>query len=298
MSNINEEKLYKKRRRREKTFEIIGKSAIFLSLAFLGILLITIVIGSLEILYPGNILDFVFFNGFSTAPTPVKDGSLGIFTPLIGSILIMLVVLVLAVPVGIIAGLYIEEYMDKKSRLYDIISVLTINLAGVPAVIYGILGATIFMFLDLRGSFVAAGVTLSLLSLPVIIISTQEALKTVPKSLKEAAYGLGMTKWQVIRGVTLPYAMSTILTGVILALSRAIGEAAPLIMVGVVVDTNTLPTGLSDKVSALPLVIDYFYAMPGKGFPLAAATSVVLLTLLILMNSIAIIIREKANKNK
>lgn len=287
-------KFNKRRKLKDKAFKLIGQISVVCSIGFLVFLLGSLLYAGL----PYITLNFLFFDRFTTAPSQVANGTIGIFTPLIGSVLIMLVVLICAVPLGIIAGLYMEEYMDKKRRIYTITSILVSNLAGVPAVIYGLLGATLFMILNLRGSFIAAGITLSILSLPVIIITTQEALKTVPNSLKEAAYGLGFTKWQVIKGVSLPYAMSTISTGVIFALSRAIGEAAPLIMVGVVVDSSSLPHSLDDKITALPLVIDYFYSAPTNGFGLAAAAAIVLLVVLLSMNAVAIYIRERGNKNK
>ncbi len=222
----------------------------------------------------------------------------GILPGLLGTIYTMIIVIILTIPLGVGAALYLEEYIDKKSRMYKIFDIVISNLSGVPSVVYGLLGSIIFIG-TLRGSVIAAGVTLSILILPVVIVSSQEAFKTVPKALKESAYGLGFTHFNVVKGISLPYALPNIVTGIILAISRAIGEAAPLIVIGVTISVSYNPLYLTDKITTLPILINEFTASPSEaGLSIAAATSLVLLFNLLILNSIAIFIRFKFSNNK
>jgi phosphate transport system permease protein len=204
----------------------------------------------------------------------------------------------MAVPIGIGAAVYLEEYANRKGLFYKIIDISISNLSGVPSIIYGILGLSIFsIIVVLKGTLLSGAITLSLLILPVVIVSSQEALKSVPTSLKEAAYGLGMSKWQMIVAVVIPYAMPGMLTGVILALSRAIGEGAPLIVIGAATFVNKLPSSLMSSFTALPIQVFYWSGLPKEEYQnVAAAGSVVLILLLLAFNSIAIILRNKFQK--
>lgn len=218
----------------------------------------------------------------------------GIRAPLLGTIWIMVITILVSAPIGIGTAIYLEEYA-KKGKLKYLIEVNISNLAGVPSIVYGMLGLAVFVVTFGFGRSILSGaLTLSLLILPVIIVSSQEALKSVPKDLKESGYGLGLTKWQVIKGIILPYSMPSILTGNILALSRAIGETAPLMMVGAVSFIAFSPKGVFDSFSVLPMQIYGWTTRSQIEFHnLAAAAIMILLIILFLMNGIAIIIRNK-----
>lgn len=218
----------------------------------------------------------------------------GIRAPLLGTIWIMVITILVSAPIGIGTAIYLEEYA-KKGRIKYLIEVNISNLAGVPSIVYGMLGLGVFVITFGFGRSILSGaLTLSLLILPVIIVSSQEALKSVPKDLKESGYGLGLTKWQVIKGIILPYSMPSILTGNILALSRAIGETAPLMMIGAVSFIAFSPKGVFDSFSVLPMQIYGWTTRSQIEFHnLAAAAIMVLLIILFVMNGIAIIIRNK-----
>ena len=222
----------------------------------------------------------------------------GIFPGLVGSLILIILIAIMAVPIGVGAAIYLEEYANKKSFVYRFVDLCISNLSGVPSIIYGVLGLGIFSYFSfLKGSILSGAIILSLLILPVVIVSSQEALKSVPNSLKEASFGLGMTKWQMIVCVVLPYAIPGILTGVILALSRAIGEGAPLIVVGAATLVTKLPTSLTSSFTAMPILVFYWSGLPRAEFQNVAATgSVVLIIVLLLLNSIAIYIRNKYQK--
>ncbi|MCB0405616.1 MAG: phosphate ABC transporter permease PstA, partial [Bdellovibrionales bacterium] len=187
----------------------------------------------------------------------------------------------------------LEEYA-KKTKFGSFIEINISNLAGVPSIIYGLLGLVVFVRTFAFGRSVVSGaLTMSLLILPIIIVSAREALKTVPNTIREAAYALGATKWQAIRAHVLPSALPGILTGVILSLSRAIGETAPLIMVGAVAYVAFIPDGLSSAFTVLPIQIYDWASRPQESFhQLAAAGILVLLCLLLTMNAAAILIRN------
>jgi phosphate transport system permease protein len=194
-------------------------------------------------------------------------------------------------------AIYLEEYA-RKNWITSFIKLNISNLAGVPSIVFGLLGLTVFVrALALDRSVLAAGLTMSLLVLPVIIVAAQEAIRSVPRDLREASYGMGATKWQTILKVVLPAAIPGILTGGILALSRAIGETAPLVVVGIPLFIAFLPQSVMDTFTVLPMQIYNWTSRPQEEFQqVAAAGIIVLLALLILMNSIAVIIRNKFQK--
>jgi phosphate transport system permease protein len=220
----------------------------------------------------------------------------GISPAIVGSIYLILLTTLISFPIGIGTALYIEEYM-KKSKLREFLDLNISNLAGVPSIVYGMLGLGVFVVVLGRGMLTGA-LTLSLLILPAIIITTEEALRNVPIAIKEGSYALGVSKWQSITGVILPYAMPSILTGTILSISRALGESAPLIMVGALSYVAFLPEGLTSAYTALPIQIYNWTSRPQAQFQeLAAAAIIVLLVILLTANSIAILLRNKYHKN-
>ncbi|MTD29962.1 phosphate ABC transporter permease PstA [Planomicrobium sp. YIM 101495] len=221
----------------------------------------------------------------------------GIKAALIGSIWLMAVVAPTSIILGVGSAVYLEEYA-KKSRLTTFIQTNIANLAGVPSVVFGLLGLTIFVrTLSLGNSILAAGFTMSLLILPVIIVAAQEAIRSVPKELRDASYGMGATKWQTIVKIILPAAIPGVLTGSILALSRAIGETAPLIVIGIPVIIQFLPKGVMDTFTALPMQIYDWSSRPQQEFQMVAAAGIIILmAFLIIMNSIAVAIRNKYDK--
>jgi len=226
----------------------------------------------------------------------IRPERAGIKSVIIGSAMLMVVVAPVTLLAGVATAIFLEEYA-KKGRLNTLISVNISNLAGVPSVIFGLLGLTVFgrMF-GLGSSILAGGLTLSLLVLPNVVVSSQEAIKAVPNYLREASYGLGATKWTTIRKVVLPSAIPGIMTGSILALSRAIGETAPLVVLGIPTLILKTPNSFMDDFTALPIQI-YYWTLDTVLTPeyanLAAATIVVLLTVLFILNSAAVIIRNK-----
>ncbi len=220
----------------------------------------------------------------------------GIKGAIMGTLWLMLVVAPVTLILGVGTAIYLEEYA-KKGRLQAFIQMNISNLAGVPSIVFGILGLTIFVRgLNLGAVVLAGGFTMALLVLPVVVVASQEAIRAVPQFLREASYGMGATKWQTIKNVVLPAALPGILTGVILALSRAIGETAPLVVIGIPAFIIPLPDGLLDKFTVMPLQIYYWTidsALVDEYANLAAATIVVLLLVLFIMNSIAVLIRNK-----
>ncbi|MEK3991196.1 MULTISPECIES: phosphate ABC transporter permease PstA [Robertmurraya] len=220
----------------------------------------------------------------------------GIKGAIMGTLWLMLVVAPVTLILGVGTAIYLEEYA-KKGRLQAFIQMNISNLAGVPSIVFGILGLTIFVRgLNLGAVVLAGGFTMALLVLPVVVVASQEAIRAVPQFLREASYGMGATKWQTIKNVVLPAALPGILTGVILALSRAIGETAPLVVIGIPAFIIPLPEGLLDKFTVMPLQIYYWTidsALVDEYANLAAATIVVLLLVLFIMNSIAVLIRNK-----
>ena len=238
-------------------------------------------------------LDLQFLSDFPSR-FPAKAG---IHSALIGTLWLISLTALFSVPIGIGAGLYLEEF-TKKNRISQFVDLNISNLAGVPSIVYGMLGLVIFVrWFELNQSVLGGSLTMSLLILPVIIISTREALRAVPNTIRQAAFALGATRWQTIYAHVLPAAFPGILTGIILALSRAIGETAPLIMIGALTYVAFVPDGPMDDFTALPIQIFNWASRPQQQFhELAAAGILVLLFVLLLMKSIAVIIRHRLEK--
>jgi phosphate transport system permease protein len=247
----------------------------------------------------------VFSDGFSrlswafptSFPSRFAENA-GILSALVGTIWVISLTALFAFPIGVGAAIYLEEYAPKN-RLTQIIEINIANLAGVPSVIYGLLGLGVFVrWMMLGRSVIAGALTLALLVLPIVIISSREALRAVPQSLRQAAYALGATKWQTVWAQVLPVAFPSILTGTILALSRAMGESAPLITIGALTYIAFLPEfsleGLSSGFTVLPIQIFNWVSRPQKAFHAnAAAGIIVLLVVLLSMNALAIWLRNK-----
>ncbi len=275
------------------------------------------VLETLETDYPKGTLEFRSWlsPGFITDPQSSIPEQTGIITALFGSLLLLVIALMVAFPLGVGSAIYLEEYA-KPNKLNSLIQLNIYNLAGIPSIIYGMLGLTIFVrFMEPITSgkifnaginstangrtVLSAGMTLGLLILPIIIINAQEAIRGVPKSLKFSSYGLGATKWQTIWHHIIPYSMDRILTGTILAVSRALGETAPLIVVGASTFVSRKPTSVFSKFTALPIQIYQWTARPQPEFrKVAAAAIIVLLVLLLTMNAGAIILRNHQNKKR
>lgn len=272
-----------RRRRNGKIFQAVCLSSIAFSVAMLVILLFDVAKDGAAWLS----LDFV-----TSFPSRIPARA-GIKPAILGSLWVMLLVAALSFPFGVGAAIYLEEYAPK-GRLRRLIQTNIANLAGVPSIVYGILGLAIFVrFFGLGRSILAGAATLALLVLPVVIIASQEAIRAVPSSLREAAYGVGATRWQVVRHHVLPVAMPGILTGMILSLSRAIGETAPVILVGALAFVAFTPSGPMDLFTVLPIQIFNWTARPQAEFHgLAAAGIIVLLVILLLMNATAILLRN------
>lgn len=220
----------------------------------------------------------------------------GIMGAILGTLWLMVVVAPVTMILGIGTAIYLEEYA-KKGRLQSFIQTNISNLAGVPSIVFGILGLTVFVRgAELGNIVLAGGLTMSLLVLPVVVVASQEAIRSVPNYLREASFGMGATKWQTIKNVVLPASVPGIMTGVILALSRAIGETAPLVVIGIPALLIPLPDNIFDKFTVMPMQIYYWTidsSLVAEYANLAAATIVILLLVLFIMNSIAIIIRNK-----
>ncbi|GIV27119.1 MAG: phosphate transport system permease protein PstA [Bacteroidia bacterium] len=231
---------------------------------------------------------------FFTSLPSRRPSNAGILVPLLGTLWIMILTTIIAVPIGVAAAIYLEEY-GQKNRFASFIEVNIANLAGVPSIIYGLLALEIFVrIMGLGRSLLSGALTLSLLILPIVIVSTREALKSVPKTIREASYALGATKWKTIWNAVLPSAAGGILTGVILAISRAIGETAPLVVIGAMLYITTIPTHPLDDFSVLPIQIYNWLSRPQKGFiENATAAIIVLLAITFILNGIAIYLRNK-----
>lgn len=226
-----------------------------------------------------------------------RAASAGIYPALVGSLSVLLVTAALALPLGIGAAVYLEEY-GGGGRLARLIEINIANLAGVPSIIYGLLGLGVFVRAFGWGpSILSGGATLGLLALPVVILSTREALRTVPMSAREGSYALGATKWQTIWHQVLPGALPGIFTGLILAMSRAIGETAPLITIGALAYIDFTPSSVMSPFTVLPIQIYNWISKPQAAFAEnAAAGIIVLLILLLSMNAVAIVLRDRFQK--
>ncbi len=245
-----------------------------------------------------------FQNFFASKPSS-KAEEAGILTALVGSVLVVIVTMCLAIPLGIAAGVWLEEYA-KKNWLTALIEINIANLAGVPSIVWGLMALGIFVyFLDLGRSILTAGLTLGLLVLPIVIMATREAIRTIPSHIREASYACGATKWQTVRHHVIPYSMGGILTGTIIGLSRAIGETAPLITIGALTFVTSLPAfswsnpfaWLNSGFTVMPIQIFGWVSRPQEDFrENAAAASIVLLALTLALNTTAIYFRNQLRK--
>ncbi|WP_422486958.1 phosphate ABC transporter permease PstA [Gudongella sp. DL1XJH-153] len=255
----------------------------------LGILLYQIIVNSI------GWLDWQFL----TSNLSIFPEKAGIKGAIIGTLYLMMIVIPVTLILGVSTAIYLEEYATE-GRIQRIIKVNISNLASVPSVIFGLLGLTVFSrMLSLGSSIMAGGLTMSLLVLPIVVVASQEALRAVPGFLREASYGMGADKWTTIWRVVLPVSIPGILTGAILAISRAIGETAPLVVLGIPTLIMKIPTGVMDDFTVMPIQI-YYWTLDTVLTPeyayLASATIVVLLLTLFILNSVAIIIRNKFQK--
>lgn len=221
----------------------------------------------------------------------------GMKSAIFGTIWIMGLTGLFTVPVGIGAAVYLEEYAPKN-WLTRIIEVNISNLAGVPSIVYGLLGLAVFVqILALGRTVIAGALTMSLLVMPIVIIASREAIRAVPSTYREASYGLGATKFQTVKDIVLPYATPGIMTGTILAMSRAIGEAAPMVAISALVFLTFIPTNPLDEFSVMPIQIYNWVSQPQAGFRgIAAAGIIILLGVLLSMNAVAIYIRNRTQK--
>ncbi len=272
---------------KDKVFQVFGISATFFGLILLAIFIAII-------LYMG--LNRLSWDFLTALPSRFADQS-GIYTAWIGTFWILILTTLISFPLGVGAGIYLEEYTEE-SGWATFLEINISNLAGVPSVIYGLLGLEVFVRIMQFGSSVLAGsLTLSLLILPIIIVSTREAISAVPSSQKDASMALGATKWQTIWNQTLPAAMGGILTGTILAISRAVGETAPLIVIGALAYVPFVPQSPMDQFTVLPIQIFNWVSRPQHEFVInAAAAIIVLLILTFSINGIAIYLRNRWQK--
>jgi phosphate transport system permease protein len=272
-----------------------------LDLAFQGVALLVLIVTLASL---GALIADVWSDGagrlsydFVTSFPSRRAEDAGIWHALIGSIYIILLTAVIAVPIGVAAAIYLEEY-GGRSGYARLIELNITNLAAVPSIIYGLLGLGLFVrMLGFGRSVLAGSSTLALLALPVIILSTREALRAVPKSVREGSYALGASKWQTIWYQVLPVAVPGILTGLILALSRAIGETAPLIIAGAVTFVTFVPNSIWSPFTVLPIQIFNWVSRPQSDFQTNAAAGIlVLMVLLLSMNALAIWLRDTHQK--
>ena len=285
---------------RDHLFWIIGLLSTLIGFVLLFTLIIDLFIDG----FPRLTLQF-----FLSYPSRFPEKA-GILSAWVGTILVMIVTAATAVPLGIAAGIYLEEY-GKKNWLTHLIEINMNNLAGVPSIIYGLLALAFFVyFLKFGESILTGGLTLGLLILPMVVIATRESIRAIPNSIREASYALGATKWQTIKDHILPYSFGGILTGVIIGLSRAIGETAPIITVGALTFIAFLPTSpissefpflsfkwLVDPFTVMPIQMFNWISRPQTAFHInAAAAGIVLLLLTLLMNGFAIYLRYRFRK--
>jgi phosphate transport system permease protein len=281
-------------------FKALLVLAISLSIVILAVLLYDVVSGGADVL-TSRLGDFL---SGSLGSQPENSG---LAQAIRGTFWIGAFVVLFSFPVGIGAAVYLEEYATK-SRFARFVDVNIRNLAGVPSVVYGILGLAVFVgtLQSVTGgrTVIAAGITLAILVLPIVIITASEAIRAVPNGIREAGYGVGATRWEVVRSHVLPYAAPGILTGTVLSLARALGEAAPLILVGAV--TGFLGGGasygldsLDDRFTALPIVIATWAGRPGEGWTgMTSAAIVILLLIVLLANTAAIVLRNRYERNR
>jgi phosphate transport system permease protein len=289
-----------RRKRNDAIFGALGMLATFVGMVTLGALILDLLIDGIGRLS---------YNFFTSYPSRFASQA-GILTAWVGTTLVMLVTAITAVPMGIAAGVYLEEYAPKN-WFTAIIEINIANLAGVPSIVYGLLALGLFIYqLNLGQSILTAGLTLALLILPIIIVATRESIRAIPNSIREAAYALGATKWRTVRDHVLPYSTGGILTGVIIALSRAIGETAPLITIGALTFIAFLPDPpitsefpyvsfqwLMSPFTVMPIQMFNWVSRPQHEFHLnAAATGLILLVMTLCMNAVAIYFRYRFRK--
>ena len=276
--------------------ETLQRRLFDLAFQFIALLVLVLALGSLALLVAdvlgdgGNRLNWQFLTSIPSR----RASDAGIYNALVGSIFIIALTAALALPIGVAAAIYLEEY-GGQSRIARLIEINISNLAAVPSIIYGLLGLGLFVrAMGMERSVMAGSATLALLVLPVVILSTREALRTVPKSIREGSYALGATKWQTIWNQVLPMALPGILTGLILSLSRAIGETAPLITIGALTYVPFAPDGIWSAFTVLPIQIFNWASRPQADFRAnAAAGIIVLLVMLLIMNATAILLRDR-----
>ena len=268
-------------------FQLVSLSALVIALVALAALVFDIVSDG------ASRLSFQFLTNIASR----NAEQAGVYHALMGSIWVIAVTATLALPIGVAAAIFLEEY-GSRSRMARFIELNISNLAAVPSIIYGLLGLGLFVRLMGMGQSVMAGAaTLALLALPVVIMSTREALRTVPSSIREGSYALGATKWQTIWHQVLPMALPGVLTGLILALSRAVGETAPLIAIGALTYIPFAPDGIWSKFTVLPIQVFNWVSRPQPEFKANAAAGIlVLMVLLLSMNAIAIVVRDRQQR--
>ena len=270
---------------RDRIFFIGFLLAILIGVAGLAALLIDVLIDGLDF------LNWKFLTNYASRK-PLESG---ILAPMAGTVWVVGLTAIFTVPVGIGTAIYLEEFA-RKNRLTRLIELNISNLAGVPSVIYGLLGLAVFVQFLFNGSrnLTAGALTMTLLILPIVIIASQEAIKAVPSSYRDAAYAMGATRWQVVKTVVMPQAVPGMMSGIILALSRAVGESAPILIISSLVWVTFVPTSPDSKFTVLPLQIFTWVSQPQEDFrSIAAAGIIVLLLILLGMNAVAIWIRNK-----
>jgi phosphate transport system permease protein len=268
----------------DRLFELVALFVLLLALAALAVLVFDIISDG------AGRLNWQFLTSLASR----RASSAGIYHALAGSVFVIALTGLLALPIGVASAIYLEEY-GTRSRIARLIEINISNLAAVPSIIYGLLGLGLFVrAMAMERSVLAGAATLALLALPVVILSTREALRTVPSTIREGSYALGATKWQTIWYQVLPMAMPGIMTGLILSLSRAIGETAPLITIGALTYVPFAPDGIWSAFTVLPIQIFNWVSRPQADFQVnAAAGIIVLLVLLLVMNATAIVLRDR-----
>lgn len=270
---------------RDRVFYGLFFLAVVVGIAGLGALLIDVLFDGLPY------LDWHFMSSYASR-RPLQSG---ILAPMAGTIWVVSLTALFTIPIGVGTAIYLEEFA-ARNRLTRLIQLNIANLAGVPSVIYGLLGLAVFVQFIFNGSrnLTAGALTMTLLILPIVIIASQEAIKAVPSSYRDAAYAMGATRWQVVKTVVMPQAIPGMMSGIILALSRAIGESAPILIISSLVWVTFVPTSPDSKFTVLPLQIFTWVSQPQQDFrSIAAAGIIVLLAILLTMNAAAIWIRSK-----
>lgn len=274
-------------RLKDKAFQVFGVCCTLFGLVVLAIFLV-------DILLEG--MGRINWEFLSSLPSR-RALRAGILTAWTGTLWILLLTALIAIPLGVAAGVYLEEW-GRRSKMASFLEINISNLAGVPSIIYGLLGLEIFVRqMQLGASLLAGALTLSLLILPIIIVTTREAIKAVPRSIRDASFALGASKWQTVWHQVLPASAGGILTGIILALSRAVGEAAPLIVIGALAYVPFVAQGPLDEFTVLPIQIFNWVSRPQAAFLVnAAAAIIVLLFVTFLLNGIAVYLRYRQQK--